>query len=145
MKTLKFNIFSKIIIIALFTISILALVSAQILQGIANEVFYAGIKVNVTKRFPDNPQKVECIMKNYRAMDLAGNVLVTDLVVDPDKINDKLQYHIMISELSCDFIIFINNAGIYEFVLIILIIIMIIAIIVVTCCNFCSCLKKICL
>lgn len=75
-----------------------------------NEVFYATAKTALsTVSYPDDPDMVDCMMMELRALHVADKVAYIEAITDPNHMINTLKAYIDGTELSCRFFTFIAS------------------------------------
>lgn len=89
-------------IISLLIISAIFMVNADIFKTFPDDRIYDTIKIVLKKKYPDEDEKVDCMVDYYRTNKIADKFYSVDLIGNHDKLLTNLEPYIDEAELNCN-------------------------------------------
>jgi hypothetical protein len=78
------------VLISFIAVCSLAIVQGNVFKGFADDAIYEAIRVVLRRQYPDNDQKVACMVDDFRRNKVADKFYTFDLLTNQDKLSQEV-------------------------------------------------------
>lgn len=96
-------------LISFIAVCTLAIVQGNVFKGFADEGIYEAIRVVLKRQYPDNDQKVSCMVDDFRRNKVADKFYTFDLLTNQDKLSQEIQPYVDEANIKCTIIEFFQS------------------------------------
>lgn len=108
-KTRLHFAFRKIVLISFFVVCTIALVQSNVLKNAIDEGVYSAIHAVLKNQYPDEPEKVQCMIDDFRRNHIADKFYTADIIANPEKLKSEIQPYVDASNAFCTVIVFFQT------------------------------------
>lgn len=103
-------LFSKVALITFLTVCSLAFcVHGNVLKNAIDDGVYGAIHAILKNQYPDEPEKSQCMVDDFRRNKVADKFYTPDLLFNNDKLQREIQPYVDEANLKCTLIVFFQS------------------------------------
>lgn len=100
---------NKIIFLTFIAVCSVAFVQGNVLKGLVDDGIYFSIHKILDQQYPNEPQKTQCMVDDFRRNKVADKFYTADLLVNQEKLSREIQPFVDEANLKCTLIIFFQS------------------------------------
>ncbi|CRK97808.1 CLUMA_CG011184, isoform A [Clunio marinus] len=102
-------IINKVTLISFFVICSIAYIQGNIITNAIDDGIYGAIHQILKNQYPENPEKAQCMVDDFRRNHVADKFYTPDLLFNNDKLQREIQPYVDKASIQCNVILFFQS------------------------------------
>lgn len=91
---------SKVALITFIAVCSCAFIQANVLKSFADDAVYTAIHAILKNQYPQEPEKVQCMLDDFRRNKIADKFYTPDIILNNEKLQREIQPYVDEANLS---------------------------------------------